>query len=489
MTTRLLALVALAAAAAAAAATATGALPTPERQAALDRAESLRVAAELGLPADAEGNLLHNTLLLSDASDAAQWPRAQEHKWYEVRTARSDAFLTHVADGNRDVVAACLWRGVPLFTLRDVVRSSGRFATAATALPNPSAWFRETCQKTEIGFISYFEGETLTATWIHPDTKQPAKGYDHQLRAGEKNTLWITSYVGHQFLMKGKSFSKTYDVKFPSIHIVGPKPDYASEGHSVPGRSREHRMKSELERVNKITRVFTDVGFKKIKCPNDLWGEVKTYWNNNRGRSHRAIEEWRGGGWFVNWWEVNQDLVVPPMQLKRRWQEMFMPVVEAWAGTKLEPTDIYGIRTYYDGAWLSNHVDREQTHAASAIVNVEQVNVSEPWHVHIWDIHGKRHLVTLEPGYALLYESARCMHGRPVPLRGAEYTNVFTHYRPAGNPNWFSDRSVGMVGPDVSAAFNPNAAATHDSGLVGAEAAAAFKGYPVDVDEVFRDEL
>ena len=47
--------------------------------------------------------------------------------------------------------------------------------------------------------------------------------------------------------------------------------------------------------------------------------------------------------------EVNQDLVVPPFVLKRRWQEMIMPVIEAWTNTTLEPTDIYGIRTYYDG--------------------------------------------------------------------------------------------------------------------------------------------
>ena len=60
---------------------------------------------------------------------------------------------------------------------------------------------------------------------------------------------------------------------------------------------------------------------------------------------------------------------------------MFQPVVEAWTNTTLEPTDIYGIRTYYDGAWLSNHVDREQTHAASAIINVEQIDLAEPWEV------------------------------------------------------------------------------------------------------------
>lgn len=113
---------------------------------------------------------------------------------------------------------------------------------------------------------------------------------------------------------------------------------------------------------------------------------------------------------------------------------MFKPIVEEWTNTTLEKTDIYGIRTYYDGAWLSNHVDREATHAASAIINVAQKGMREDWEVHIWDIHGQRHRVGMKPGDALLYESARCMHGRPVPLQGDQYTNVFTHYRPVGKP-------------------------------------------------------
>ena len=30
----------------------------------------------------------------------------------------------------------------------------------------------------------------------------------------------------------------------------------------------------------------------------------------------------------------------------------------------------------------------------------------------------------------LLYESAKCTHGRPQPFKGEYYTSLFTHYRP-----------------------------------------------------------
>ena len=34
-------------------------------------------------------------------------------------------------------------------------------------------------------------------------------------------------------------------------------------------------------------------------------------------------------------------------------------------------------------------------------------------------------------------ESAKCLHGRNTPLEGGAYINLFTHYRPAGDPEWY----------------------------------------------------
>ena len=42
------------------------------------------------------------------------------------------------------------------------------------------------------------------------------------------------------------------------------------------------------------------------------------------------------------------------------------------------------------------------------------------------------------------YESARLVHGRPYPLQGRSYTNLFVHFKPAekweaqllGDPRW-----------------------------------------------------
>ena len=33
-------------------------------------------------------------------------------------------------------------------------------------------------------------------------------------------------------------------------------------------------------------------------------------------------------------------------------------------------------------------------------------------------------------------QSARCLHGRMASLKGASYSNIFSHYRPVGDPAW-----------------------------------------------------
>lgn len=112
-------------------------------------------------------------------------------------------------------------------------------------------------------------------------------------------------------------------------------------------------------------------------------------------------------------------------------------LVEDWVGIDLEITDIYGMRRYEDGARLLTHVDREATHAASVIMNIDQGDIRTPWKVEIYDFADRLHEIEMEPGDIVYYESARCLHGRMAPLDGGYYVNLFSHYRPIGDPEWF----------------------------------------------------
>ena len=98
-------------------------------------------------------------------------------------------------------------------------------------------------------------------------------------------------------------------------------------------------------------------------------------------------------------------MVGMPWGLKGMWQERLRELVETWiGGVPLENTDIYGIRRYMDGAWLLSHTDREETHATSVIINVDQEEMREDWMVEIYDFAGRLHEIPMKPGDIVYYE-------------------------------------------------------------------------------------
>lgn len=68
---------------------------------------------------------------------------------------------------------------------------------------------------------------------------------------------------------------------------------------------------------------------------------------------------------------------------------------------------------------------------SSAIINVDQ-DVDEPWVLEVIGHDGMAHNITMEPGDMVLYESHSVLHGRPFPLKGRFYANVFIHFEPVG---------------------------------------------------------
>ena len=81
-------------------------------------------------------------------------------------------------------------------------------------------------------------------------------------------------------------------------------------------------------------------------------------------------------------------------------------------------------------------MDRFNTHVISAILNIGQA-VREDWPLYIRDNDGVNHAVVLAPGEMIWYESARAVHGRPGPLQGDYYDNLFIHFSPAGG--WYNE--------------------------------------------------
>ena len=106
--------------------------------------------------------------------------------------------------------------------------------------------------------------------------------------------------------------------------------------------------------------------------------------------------------------------------------------MEEWTGVPQITSSVYGIRVYHDNSVLTPHVDRMPL-VSSAIINVDQ-DVDEPWFLEVYDHAGVAHNVSMAPGDLVLYESHSVIHGRPFPMKGKYYANIFVHFEPLGPP-------------------------------------------------------
>jgi prolyl 4-hydroxylase len=109
-------------------------------------------------------------------------------------------------------------------------------------------------------------------------------------------------------------------------------------------------------------------------------------------------------------------------------------LLEEWCGEKdLEITSIYGIREYNRGAVLKMHLDRIDTHVLSVIIHIDK-KVNKDWPLVIFDRNRKKkYRIYLDKKTDLvLYESVTLVHGRPYPLEGDYYANLFIHFKPKG---------------------------------------------------------
>ena len=184
---------------------------------------------------------------------------------------------------------------------------------------------------------------------------------------------------------------------------------------------------------------------------------IREHWERNKDR--KAQEAWPMGNTYVNHWASPTYMVsvedqnlrgTNGMGLKNQIWDAAKSTIEEWTGMELKPTSMYGIRVYTDGAVLNPHVDRLPL-VSSAIINVAQ-DVDEPWPLEVYDRHDRAVNVTMEPGDMVLYESGSLMHGRPFPLKGRYFANIFIHFEPTGRS---LGRSIPEGGADQDDEFFP----------------------------------
>ena len=178
---------------------------------------------------------------------------------------------------------------------------------------------------------------------------------------------------------------------------------------------------------------YTKIGFMKRRLPDNVFTKLKEFYQENQEKE--KIEAWPRGNTYVNHWEAPTYMVSfedssirNGYALKKMLWDEVRPIIQEWTGQEIVESSLYGIRVYKNNSVLATHVDRLPL-VSSCIIQVAQ-DINEPWPVEVIGHDGKAHNVTMEPGDMVLYESHTVLHGRPFPLNGNFYANVFVHYIP-----------------------------------------------------------
>mmetsp|Transcript_8069 Transcript_8069/g.11725 ORF Transcript_8069/g.11725 Transcript_8069/m.11725 type:complete len:513 (+) Transcript_8069:63-1601(+) len=200
--------------------------------------------------------------------------------------------------------------------------------------------------------------------------------------------------------------------------------------------SEEGRIAMSLRQPQSMTN-YTDVGYKKIRAPPEVMSLISEFWEANKERG--TLETWGTANTYTNNWASptymvsveNNGLRGGGSRLKQKIWDAARDTIQEWTNQELTQCSLYGIRIYTEDSILSTHVDRLPL-VSSAIINVAQ-DVDEPWPIEVYGHDGKATNVTMEPGDMVMYESHSVLHGRPFPLKGRYYANVFIHFEPVGH--------------------------------------------------------
>jgi prolyl 4-hydroxylase len=206
-------------------------------------------------------------------------------------------------------------------------------------------------------------------------------------------------------------------------------------------------------------RNYSKLGFAKIRAPVETFQLIRDFWEKYK---HDNETEWHTVNTYHNMWESPPSIINVQEPSKGGGPELSGAIwesarqtLEEWTGMHLSPCSIWGIRIYSNNSILTPHVDRNPL-VTSAIINVDQ-DVDEPWPLEVWGHDGMPYNISMEPGDMVLYESHTIIHGmshgnysfcvtishfnafflcrqgRPFPMKGRFYANIFVHFEPLGS--------------------------------------------------------
>ena len=195
------------------------------------------------------------------------------------------------------------------------------------------------------------------------------------------------------------------------------------------------KVGEDVSNVNKLNiPKLTPNGFALQKCPPKLWNLISECYELLKTKE--VTENFDGKDHYVPGDTSLLSFDNLPT-IKKILHEEFLPIHKEFCGVDIEPSYIYGIRSYQKGSRLEEHVDRLETHHISSIIIVDKdltcgcasKKYADDWPLDIQGHDGEWYKVYAQPGDMILYESALCKHARKEIFAGNFFRNFYIHYK------------------------------------------------------------
>lgn len=221
-------------------------------------------------------------------------------------------------------------------------------------------------------------------------------------------------------------------------------------------QGRWMRARDEISTLNVLRNMYlgkklpalTPTGAKTIECPKEILDWLRNLHEKMNTKNRKKLEHWEATGTQNSFHTTKTYLYDLDSEYRKKMDfanKYFKPILEEWSGIPdLELTSFYGIREYFPGHWLRKHVDREDTHVISVTITVDKLpindtddvhkgtydEIKDPWPLMGTNWDGDDVLYEHGPGKAVLYESAKFVHGRHMRNPVGTHLGAFLHYRP-----------------------------------------------------------
>ena len=389
------------------------------------------------LPMDSYNHLASNWLLHTggQCGDALEtvWREGFEFRTFDLITSELARDTFNLSYSN--CAAICLDRGTPMsyliFPLENKVLTINE---DAVSIDHVREWVTS-CQRTHLGILNYQKSKNpIDIYWLN---KWHESGsiweYSQSIHYGQNSTLrviFLDCFLGYRFNAFDSvtsDFIATFTVEHNGIWKIGTRDiqyDYQHAEEDILNTFSYH-----LELSDNVKLTFTELGFSKSRVPADIMGSMLTYYYNVKDDCF--LQDY--GAAFVLY--DNDPLLCPvPWEVQEPWLDRLIVMEEQWLGgrMKLAMSPIHGIRIYEEGFRFKAHADELNV---GMIINFDQVDMREPWMLHIYDHAHRLHEIDMQPGDLVFFESKRCLHGRMKALQGKSYTSLFIHFIPEDEDN------------------------------------------------------